>query len=45
MTDSVVDAGPRRVSRPVEVAAPAAELFAFVAAPHRRPLQPTKPTA
>ncbi len=35
MTVSVVDAGPRRVSRSVEVAAPAAELFAFVADPRR----------
>ena len=31
----VVDAGPRRVSRSIEVAAPAAELFDLVADPHR----------
>ena len=35
MTISVVDAGPRQVSRSVEVAAPAAELFAYVADPRR----------
>jgi uncharacterized protein YndB with AHSA1/START domain len=35
MTISVVDAGPRQVSRSVEVAAPAAELFAYVAGPRR----------
>ena len=35
MTVTVVDAGPRRVSRSVEVAAPAAELFAIVADPRR----------
>jgi uncharacterized protein YndB with AHSA1/START domain len=35
MTVFVVDAGPRRVSRSVEVAAPAAELFALVADPRR----------
>jgi hypothetical protein len=35
MTISMVDAGPRRVSRSVEVAAPAAELFAIVADPRR----------
>jgi hypothetical protein len=35
MTISVIDAGPRRVSRSVEVAAPAAELFAIVADPRR----------
>jgi uncharacterized protein YndB with AHSA1/START domain len=35
MTISVVDAGPRRVSRSVEVAAPAEELFAIVADPRR----------
>lgn len=35
MTITVVDAGPRRVSRSVEVAAPAAELFALVADPRR----------
>ena len=35
MTVSVVDAGPRQVSRSVEVAAPAAELFALVADPRR----------
>lgn len=33
MTVVVVDAGPRRVSRSVEVAALAAELFAIVADP------------
>ena len=35
MTVTVVDAGPRQVSRSVEVAAPAAELYALVA-DHRR---------
>lgn len=35
MTVIVVDAGPRRVSRSVEVAAPAAELFAMAADPRR----------
>jgi hypothetical protein len=35
MTVTVVDAGPRRVSRSVEVAAPAAELYAIVADPRR----------
>ena len=35
MTVSSVDAGPRRVSRTVEVQAPAAELFALVADPRR----------
>jgi uncharacterized protein YndB with AHSA1/START domain len=35
MTISVVDAGPRQVTRSVEVAAPAAELFAYVADPRR----------
>jgi hypothetical protein len=35
MTVTVVDAGPRRVSRSVEVAAPAAELFAMAADPRR----------
>ena len=35
MTVKVVDAGPRRVSRSVEVAAPAAELFAMAADPRR----------
>jgi uncharacterized protein YndB with AHSA1/START domain len=35
MTISVVHAGPRQVSRSVEVAAPAADLFAFVADPRR----------
>jgi uncharacterized protein YndB with AHSA1/START domain len=35
MTVSVVDAGPQRVSRSVEVAAPAAELFAVAADPRR----------
>ncbi|BBX64397.1 hypothetical protein MSAS_35710 [Mycobacterium saskatchewanense] len=37
MTVTVVDAGPRRVSRSVEVAAPAAELYALVADPRRHP--------
>ena len=35
MTISVIDAGARQVSRWVEVAAPAAELFAYVADPRR----------
>ena len=35
MTVSGVDAGPRRVSRTVEIEAPAAELFALVADPRR----------
>ncbi|QUR65839.1 SRPBCC family protein [Mycobacterium spongiae] len=35
MTVTVVDAGPCRVSRSVEVAAPAAELFGIVADPRR----------
>jgi uncharacterized protein YndB with AHSA1/START domain len=35
MTISVVDVGPRQVSRSVEVAAPAEELFAIVADPRR----------
>ncbi|OBI78814.1 SRPBCC family protein [Mycobacterium asiaticum] len=35
MTVTVVDAGPHRVSRSVEVAAPAAELFAMAADPRR----------
>jgi Polyketide cyclase / dehydrase and lipid transport len=35
MTVNVVDAGPRRVCRSVEVAAPAAELFAIAADPRR----------
>ncbi|MGB8389815.1 SRPBCC family protein [Mycobacterium sp.] len=35
MTITVVDAGPRRVSRSVEVAAPVAELYALVADPRR----------
>jgi len=35
MTVTVVDAGPQRVSRSVEVAAPAAELFAIAADPRR----------
>ena len=35
MTVSSIDAGPRRVSRAVEVQAPAAELFALVADPRR----------
>ena len=39
MTDTVikVDAGPRRVARQVLVRAPAAEVFALVADPHRHP--------
>ncbi|MEB4211250.1 SRPBCC family protein [Mycobacterium sp. 94-17] len=35
MTVTVVDRGPRQVSRRVEVAAPAAELYAIVADPRR----------
>jgi hypothetical protein len=35
MTVTVVDAGRRKVSRAAEVQAPAAELFAIVADPHR----------
>lgn len=35
MTVTVVDAGPRQVSRSVEVAAPAADLYALVADPRR----------
>ena len=35
MTITVVDAGPRKVSRAVDVQAPAAELFGIVANPHR----------
>jgi Polyketide cyclase / dehydrase and lipid transport len=35
MTVTVVDAGPRQVSRSVEVSAPAAELYAFAADPRR----------
>ncbi len=35
MTVTVVDAGPQRVSRSVEVAAPAAEVFAIAADPRR----------
>jgi uncharacterized protein YndB with AHSA1/START domain len=35
MTVTVVDAGPRKVSRTVDVQAPAAELFAIVADPRR----------
>ncbi|OIN78715.1 SRPBCC family protein [Mycobacterium malmoense] len=37
MTVTVVDAGPRQVSRSVEVAAPAAELYAQAADPRRHP--------
>jgi hypothetical protein len=37
MTVTVVDAGPRQVSRSVEVAAPAAELYAWAADPRRHP--------
>jgi hypothetical protein len=39
VTDTVtkVDAGPRRVARQVLVRAPAAEVFALVADPHRHP--------
>ncbi len=35
MTVTVVDAGPRKVSRTVEVQAPAADLFEIVADPRR----------
>ncbi len=35
MTVNVVDAGPRRISRSVEVAAPAEELYAMAADPRR----------
>jgi hypothetical protein len=35
MTVTVVDAGPRKVSRTVQVQAPAAEIFDIVADPHR----------
>ena len=35
MTVTIVDAGPQQVSRSVEVAAPAAELYALVADPRR----------
>jgi hypothetical protein len=35
MTVEIVDAGPRQVSRAVEVSAPAGELFAIVADPRR----------
>lgn len=35
MSVNVVDAGPRRISRSVEVAAPAAELYAMAADPRR----------
>jgi uncharacterized protein YndB with AHSA1/START domain len=35
MTVTIVDAGPKQVSRSVEVAAPAGELFAIVADPRR----------
>lgn len=35
MTVTVVDAGPRRISRSVQVGAPASELFAIVADPRR----------
>ena len=35
MTITVVDAGPRKVSRSAEVAAPAAELFPLIADPRR----------
>ena len=37
MTVTIVDAGPRRVSRSVEVAAPASELYALAADPRRHP--------
>lgn len=36
-TPSIEDAGPHTVSRSVQVAAPAAELFALIADPHRHP--------
>ena len=35
MTVTTVDAGPRQVSRSVDIAAPASELFAIVADPRR----------
>lgn len=35
MSVTVVDAGPRRISRSIEVAAPAAELYAMAADPRR----------
>ena len=35
MTVTVVDAGPRKISRAAEVQAPAAEIFDIVADPHR----------
>jgi hypothetical protein len=35
MTVTVADAGPRKVSRTVEIHAPAADLFGLVADPHR----------
>lgn len=35
MTVTVVDAGPRKISRAAEVRAPAAEIFDIVADPHR----------
>lgn len=35
MTVNVVDNGPRKISRSIEVARPAGELFAMVADPHR----------
>jgi len=35
MTVTVIDAGPRQISRSVEVAAPAAELYAMAADPRR----------
>jgi Polyketide cyclase / dehydrase and lipid transport len=37
MTVTIVDRGPRQVSRRVEVAAPAAELYALAADPRRHP--------
>jgi uncharacterized membrane protein len=37
MTVTMVDRGPRQVSRRVEVAAPAADLYAFAADPRRHP--------
>jgi uncharacterized protein YndB with AHSA1/START domain len=37
VTVTIVDAGPRRVSRSVEVAAPVAELYAMAADPRRHP--------
>lgn len=36
-TATTVDAGPRAVSRRITVHAPAAEIFALVANPHRHP--------